>query len=342
VVPEGTRSAPLTDVGSSVTVIDSAEISREQRRTVPDALSLAPGLNVVQTGGSGGQASVFIRGTNSNQVKVLIDGIGASDPSNPNGSFDFGKLLTYDIDRIEVLRGPQSGLYGADAIGGVISITTKGGEGPPKAKALIEGGSFGTLNEMMGFSGATPVFSYYMNLAHFDVADTQVTPPELLPPGRQGIGNAYENWTLSTKFGAHLSDTLDASVVARYIDSTLRFTADDFSTFPATPAALQSSQRDNQLYTRGEANWSAFEGVLKNRFGLNYTQSDAGRKTRTRHLARPCQRAISGKGCKLIGRANSPSPRIGRLLPGSRTRTINYMRRRPSRVMPTRLDICSC
>jgi vitamin B12 transporter len=103
---------------------------------------------------------VFIRGTNSNQVKILIDGIDASDPSNVNGSFDFGQLLTYDIARIEVLRGPQSGLYGADAIGGVISITTKGGEGPPNAKALIEGGSFGTLNETMGFNGSTPIFSY--------------------------------------------------------------------------------------------------------------------------------------------------------------------------------------
>jgi vitamin B12 transporter len=101
---------------------------------VPDALSLAPGLNVVQTGGSGGQTSVFIRGTNSNQVKVLIDGIDASDPSNANGSFDFGQLLTYDIARIEVLRGPQSGLYGADAIGGVISITTIGGKGRPRPR----------------------------------------------------------------------------------------------------------------------------------------------------------------------------------------------------------------
>lgn len=264
---------PLADVGSSVTVIDSAQIDREQRRTVPDVLSLAPGLNAVQTNGAGGQTSVFIRGTNSNQVKVLIDGIDASDPSNSNGSFDFGQLLTYDIDRIEVLRGPQSGLYGADAIGGVISITTKGGEGPPKAKALIEGGSFGTLNETMGFSGSTPIFSYYMNLAHVDVADTPVTPPELLPPGRQAIGNAYENWTLSTKVGAHLSDYLDASLVARYIDSTLRFTGDDFSTFPATPAVSQSTQRDNQLFTRGEANWVTFDGALKNRFGLGYTQA---------------------------------------------------------------------
>ncbi|MGH6936338.1 MAG: TonB-dependent receptor plug domain-containing protein [Methylocella sp.] len=279
-LPEITVSAtttpePVKDVGSSVTVIDAAQIEREQRRTVPDALSLTPGLNVVQTGGPGGQTSVFIRGTNSNQVKVLIDGIDASDPSNPNGSFDFGQLLTYDIARIEVLRGPQSGLYGADAIGGVISITTKAGEGPPKAKGLIEGGSFGTLNETMGFSGSTPVFSYNMNLAHFDVANTPVTPPELLPPGRLAIGNAYENWTLSTKFGAHLGDNLDASVVARYIDATLRFTGNDFSTFPATPAASQSVQRVNDLFTRGEANWITFGGAVKNRFGLGYTQADS-------------------------------------------------------------------
>ncbi len=266
---------PVKDVGSSVTVIDAARIEIEQRRTVPDALSLAPGLNVVQSGGPGGQTSVFIRGTNSNQVKVLIDGIDASDPSSPNGSFDFGQLLTYDLARIEVLRGPQSGLYGADAIGGVISITTKAGEGPPKARGLIEGGSFGTLNETIGFSGATPVFSYYVNLAHFDVANMPVTPPELLPPGRLAIGNAYENWTLSNKFGVRLSDDLDVSVVARYIDSTLRFTGNDFSTFPATPAAAQSNQRNNQLYTRGEAHWVTFGGALKNRFGLGYTQAYA-------------------------------------------------------------------
>ncbi|MGZ3290829.1 MAG: TonB-dependent receptor, partial [Xanthobacteraceae bacterium] len=121
------------DIASSVTVITSADIAREQRRTVPDALANVPGLNIVQSGGPGGQTSVFMRGTNSNQVKVLIDGIDVSDPSNPNRSFDFGQLLTADIERIEVLRGPQSGLYGADAIGGVISIITKKGEGPPKA-----------------------------------------------------------------------------------------------------------------------------------------------------------------------------------------------------------------
>ena len=89
-----------------------------------------PGLNLVQTGGEGGQTSIFMRGTNSNHVKVLVDGIDVADPSSPNGAFDFGKFNSADIARVEVLRGPQSGLYGSDAIGGVINVITKSGEGP--------------------------------------------------------------------------------------------------------------------------------------------------------------------------------------------------------------------
>jgi vitamin B12 transporter len=127
VVSPTTIPTPSYESASSTTVITAADIQSHQYRTVPDALSLVPGLNVVQSGGPGGQTSVFIRGTNSNHVKVLIDGIDVSDPSNPNQSFDFGQLLTGDIARIEVLRGPQSGLYGSDAIGGVISVTTKQG-----------------------------------------------------------------------------------------------------------------------------------------------------------------------------------------------------------------------
>ena len=125
---------PRARSASSVTVVTAADIERDQRRTVPEVLQTIPGLNVVQIGGPGGQTSVFMRGTNSNHVKVLIDGIDVSDPSNPGRLFDFGHLQTFDIERIEVLRGPQSGLYGADAIGGVISITTKKGEGPPKVR----------------------------------------------------------------------------------------------------------------------------------------------------------------------------------------------------------------
>ena len=121
---------PTNQVASSVTAITAQDIATQQYRTLPDTLNTVPGLNVVQSGGPGGQTSVFIRGTNSNHTKVLIDGIDVGDPTTPNGALDLAHLLTSDMAQVEVLRGPQSGLYGSDAIGGVISIITQKGEGP--------------------------------------------------------------------------------------------------------------------------------------------------------------------------------------------------------------------
>jgi vitamin B12 transporter len=187
VSPTGVTT-PTAEIGSSLTVITAQDILTQQYRTIPDALNTVPGLNVVQTGGPGGQTSVFIRGTNSNHTKVLIDGIDVSDPSNPNGSFDFAHLLTSDIQQIEVLRGPQSGLYGSDAIGGVISIITQKGDGPPRATASVETGSYGSLNESVGLSGSQDNFNYAFNVAHYQANDVPVTPLQLLPPDSKRSG----------------------------------------------------------------------------------------------------------------------------------------------------------
>jgi vitamin B12 transporter len=273
VVSPTTTPTPSDQSGSSVTVITANDIETQQLRTVPDALATVPGLNVVQTGGPGGQTSVFIRGTNSNHVKVLVDGVDMSDPSNPNDAFDFGQLLTGDIERIEILRGPQSGLYGSDAIGGVIAITTKQGSGPPKVTASLEGGSFGTFNQRVGLSGSQADFNYAFNVQHFQSASTPVTPLNLLAPGEQRINDFYDNWTYSTKLGAKLSDTWAVNVVARYTDSRLGTTGEDFIdfAFPA-PEALQSTQVDHQFYGRAEAVWSPSDQI-KNFFGVNYTDS---------------------------------------------------------------------
>jgi len=147
-------------------VINRQQLEQQQLRSVPDALSTVPGLNVVQTGSPGGQTSIFLRGTNSNHTKFIIDGMDVSDPSLFNRTFDLGQMLTGDVERIEVLRGPQSGLYGSDAIGGVISIITKKGEGPPRATASIETGSFGTFNQSAGLSGSQDNFNYAFSVAH--------------------------------------------------------------------------------------------------------------------------------------------------------------------------------
>jgi vitamin B12 transporter len=275
VVSPTTVVTPSEQSASSVTVITADDIAAQQRLTVPDALAAVPGLNVVQTGGPGGQTSVFIRGTNSNHVKVLIDGIDMSDPSNPNAAFDFGQLLTGDIERIEVLRGPQSGLYGSDAIGGVISITTKSGSGPPKVTLSAEGGSFGTTNERASLSGSQANFNYVFNIQHFQSIATLVTPSSDLAPGEKANPDFYNNWTYSTKLGYNVTDNLAVNVVGRYTDSNLRNTNDDFNVLPPTPVLaepIQSTQLDHQFYGRGEVVWSPVAG-FKNFFGVNYTNS---------------------------------------------------------------------
>jgi vitamin B12 transporter len=257
---------PENEVGSSVTVITEEEIQRKQQRTLPDALKDVPGLNVFQNGGPGGVTSVFIRGANSNQTKVFIDGIDATDPAT--GTFNFEHILTWDIERVEVVRGPQSGLYGADAIGGVINIITKKGSGPAQFTGSLEGGSFGTLNQNARVSGSLEWFNYYFDFAHYLTSDIQVTPPDLVPPGRLVQGDSYDNKTFSVRFGTDLTDNFDLGVVTRYIITSLNFTGDDF----LGPESLKSNESDQQLFTRGTAHLVSFDGLLDQTLGLAYTK----------------------------------------------------------------------
>lgn len=263
---------PIDQVGSTVTVVTADDIESAQQRTVPDVLRTIPGVTVVQAGGPGAATTVSLRGTNTNHTKVLIDGVDAGDPSNANGAFDFGNLLTSDIERIEVLRGPQSGLYGSDAIGGVINIVTRKGTGPTRATASLEGGSFSTFNQAAGVSGSAERFDYAFNVAHLHAGDTPVTPASLLPPSRAKIGDRADNLTLSTRMGARLSDTFSLGLVARYADAKLRFTGDDFSTFPAVPAAAQSRSESQLLVSRLEARHLSFAGAFEQRAGIAYTE----------------------------------------------------------------------
>ena len=267
VVVTATRvPTPESEVGSSVTVITSEEMQRKQERTLPEALADVPGLNVVQTGGPGGTTSVLIRGANADQTKVLIDGIDATDPAT--GTFNFEHVLTWDLDRVEIVRGPQSGLYGADAIGGVINIITKKGTGPAQFTSSIESGSFVTNNQNAAASGSISRFNYYVDFAHAQTLDTPVTPSDLIPVGRSVQGDSYDNKTASTRMGVDLTDNFDLGLVVRYVDTTLNFTADDA---PGSES-LKSTEDDQQLFTRGTAHLVSFGGVFDQTLGLAYTK----------------------------------------------------------------------
>src|SRR6185312_11914147 len=257
------------DGASSITLITADDIALKQERTLADVLKDAPGLNIVQNGGPGGQASVFLRGTNSNHVKVLIDGIDASDPSTPTGAVDFGPVLTADIARVEVLRGPQSGLYGSDAIGGVINVVTKQGEGPPRFTAGLEGGSFDTFNQNGGVSGSSGAFHYAADVAHFHSGSTPVTPADLLAPGERRIDDRDDNVTASTRLGYDVTGNFDLGLVARYTNTALKFTGDDFLT--GFPDATQSETDTRQYFTRGTAHLSAFGGRFDQTLGVAYS-----------------------------------------------------------------------
>ncbi len=139
-------------VSADVTVIDQNQIEKSQAQSVAELLRHQAGIDVVATGGPGKNTSVFIRGANSGHTLVLIDGVrmGAA----TTGSFDWSDLSTADIERIEIVRGPQSSLYGADAMGGVIQIFTKKGTGPAKVRVTAEAGSYGTARGSMQVSGA--------------------------------------------------------------------------------------------------------------------------------------------------------------------------------------------
>jgi len=278
VVVTATRvPTPESQVASSITVITAADIAAKELKTLPDALQLVPGLNVVQNGGPGGQTSVFMRGTNSNHVKVFVDGIDVSDPSGPTDAFDFGQFLTPDIAKVEILRGPQSGLYGSDAIGGVINIITKSGEGPAQFTGGIEGGSFDTFNQMGGVSGSDDAFHYAAHIEHFHSGATPVTPLDLLAPGEKRTDDSYDNVTASTKLGYDVSDNFDLGLVARYTNSQLAFTGDDYLT--GYLDATQSQYDTIQYYAREAAHLVSFDGFLDQTLGLAYSSissTDAG------------------------------------------------------------------
>jgi vitamin B12 transporter len=207
IVVSATRiETPEEESPASISVITAHDLEIKQTRRVADALREVPGLSIVQTGTPGQLTSLFTRGLRSEHTQVLLDGI----PINQGlaGLFNFADLTTDNIDRIEVVRGPQSTLYGPRALAGVVQIFTKRGTGAPTGEFSAEAGSFSTFRETFASSGAAGKFDYSIDLSRLDTDNERPNNQYRLSNGIANVGwSPNEQLRISSLFLYSLADT---------------------------------------------------------------------------------------------------------------------------------------
>ncbi|MCB0730992.1 MAG: TonB-dependent receptor [Ignavibacteriae bacterium] len=203
----------LFNTASSVSIITQEQIQAKQSHSVIDLLNEVPGLTISQQGGTGKLSSVFLRGANSNFVLVMIDNVEVNNPASSNNSYDFSALQVDDIERIEIVRGPQSTLYGSEASAGVINILTKSGIGKPSFSFSGEGGSNNFYKGSFTSKGVVSGLSY---LANFSRLQTDAIS------SISGINfetDAYYNNSGFVKLGYDFSENLNLNFAYKYIES---------------------------------------------------------------------------------------------------------------------------
>jgi len=197
----------------SLTIFNEQEIETKQHQTVEDLLRGELGLDVVQSGGQGQQTSIFMRGQGSKSTLVVIDGVRVN--SNTAGLYDFGDLTLDNIEKIEVLRGPQSIQWGGDAVGGTINIVTKKGKGAPKHSLSFEGGSYNTTKQSIRSSGSINKFDYSLSASLLKTSGISA-----LNKASGGIEeDRHTNKTFISKIGYEINDDSQIELSTRYTKS---------------------------------------------------------------------------------------------------------------------------
>jgi vitamin B12 transporter len=223
VVVSASNSEQLEDdVTEDVTVITAEEIQERGYKTLKDALASVPGVSFTSNGGFGQLTSVYLRGMNSKNTLILIDGVRYNDVTSLNGEAQFSQIVLDNVERIEVIKGAQSGIWGADASAGVINIITKN----PQKKSIafaFKGGNYNTKQLSFTVADRIGAFDYLLALSHFDTDGFSAAEPGQSSPdyGRRGddLGfekDPYRNTTYNLKLGYDISkhDRIEASLIA--------------------------------------------------------------------------------------------------------------------------------
>lgn len=258
-----------TRVASSISVITDVEMEQQQTRFVMDILQTTPGLSISQFGARGTDSNVFIRGQGAENILVLMDGVEVSDPSRSQTAFDFSQLLAGNIARVEVLRGSQSVLYGGEAVGGVINVISKRGEGPTHGSIFAEYGSYDTYLVSGQASGGAfdDRFGYSVNLQYLDTDGFSAADKNL--PGNTE-GEKYHNFSSNGRFDLKLADFLDASAVYRYAGGHLNYDACGGAYCDDSDVGDDFKQYSGRLATA----FHALDGKLNGELGVAYSRNE--------------------------------------------------------------------
>ena len=233
---------PAERIPAAVTIIDRAMIEERGYTTLAEALAAVPGMRLVQAGGIGQQASAFLRGSASRHVLVLLDGVPLNDPSDPNGAFNFGNEMLGDIERIEVVRGPASALYGSGALGGVINmVTRRAPEGRTFAPfGEIAGGSNHTLRGVIGAAGRAEGLDWMFAAQSLSTRGSNATAPRFHSNG--GERDGFRGTAMTAALGYTIGTTR--------IDGLLRWRDNFFG--------LDDVPNDDPNYSARDRSWFGF------------------------------------------------------------------------------------
>jgi len=257
--------ANTLELANSVSVIDSIQISNSNSNNVFDVLKNETGISFTRQGGNGTLSNLYIRGANSSHTLVLIDGVEVNLTNDPSGVYDFSALPIDNIERIEVLRGPQSTLYGSDALAGVINIISKKGNGAPKFSLLTEGGSYNSYKAQLGVNGSLQKLNYSIALS--------TTGSDGFSAASEKYGNTekdgYTFNNLSSLLGYRLNENFDLALSTRYTKSKSDY--DQIGgEFGDDPTYIFNQE---EISWRGEGNINLLDGFWEQKIGLSYIRN---------------------------------------------------------------------
>jgi len=272
VVSSSRAVVPVNQLGDAISILDAAEIDLQQLTTLDEALERIPGVAITRSGGVGQNTQVRMRGFTTKHVLVLIDGVKVNNPSEADNQYGIDHLFLDNVEKVEVLRGPQSGVYGADAVAGVISVITKRPDGPLEVRGSAMMGDNNTYELSAGAQQGNETYGVSGSVSYYDTDGISLASR---PPGNVER-DGYENFTAQVRGEVRPSDTTEFSAWVRFTDAMNEI---DAGSLPANnPLGLpgyifQDSEGHNdsqQVFGALKGVWKTLDGKLDHTVQVSY------------------------------------------------------------------------